>query len=199
MSEGKENNIKKKRILPKKPLLPRTTGKRDRLAWALQRGWLKPANSRRLTVFVIETRKGLPMGIRVRDWILMTVAWVGWGLLLFDAAVNRPSEANQLIGPGYWPHETVQELLFSLIIVASLVLVLVFFGLYTLYRFRNPAESHHPPEPLSAVEQAECCGLDVRLLKDWHAARKVKVEVGESGDMEHYEVYPQEEPDNVIL
>jgi hypothetical protein len=196
MSKGQFK--KKKSILPRKPILP-PAKERDRLAWALQRGWLKPAQSRKLTVFVIETRKGLPLSIRIRDWVLMSFAWGFWTLLLFDAAKNDPTESGQLVGPGYWPFSMYQELLFGLIVSASLVLVLMLFGTFTLYRFRNPIKKIHEPEPLKAEEQASSIGLNVKALKEWRMAKSLHVEISDEGNLDHYEIFPKEVPDSFIL
>lgn len=198
MSTSQSDTPEVKPILPKKPLLPRANGGQDRLAWALKRGWLKPSN-RHLTIFVIETRKGLPMKIRIRDWILMTLAWGAWILLLLDVAINNPEEAGQLIGPGYWSPDLVQELLFSLIVVTSLVLLLTLFGVHSLYRFRNPIKIIQEPLPLNTEEQAKCCGLSVSTMKDWRMAREIKVEIDEEGLMKSYEIFPQGPPESLII
>jgi len=199
MNKGQAKKItKKKPMLPRKPILPPAKD-RDRLAWALQRGWLKPAQSRRLTVFVIETRKGLPMHIRIRDWILMVFAWGFWALLLFDAAKNDPLEMGQSVGPGYWPFSMYQELLFGLIVSTAMVFALVLFGVYTLYRFRNPKNTILEPVPLGLEEQAQSCGLDTTGLREWRMARRLNVELNAKGDMEHYEIFPKEVPDSLIL
>lgn len=187
-----------KPILPQKPILP-VPKSRDRLALALQRGWVKPAHGRHLTVYVIESRSGLPWHIRIRDWFLMSLAWIGWGLLLFDAASNSPTEATRSFGPAYWYPNMSQELLFGLLIANSLILVLALFGTYTLYRFRNPLKEIPEPTPLRNEELTECCGIDIAILKEWHMARSLKISINDLGKMVDYEIFPQDPPEDVII
>lgn len=194
---NKEKKVAKP-ILPQEPTLPLPKS-RDRLALALQRGWVKPADSRHLTVYVIESRSGLPRHIRVRDWILMSLAWIGWGLLLVDAASNSPTQASRSFGPAYWSPGMYQELLFGLLIVTSLILVLALFGTYTLYRFRNPLKEIPEPKPVRNEELAKCCGLDTAILKEWHMARSMKININDQGEMADYEIFPQDPPDYAIL
>ena len=129
----------------------------------------------------------------------MSFAWGFWILLLFDAAKNNPAETGQAIGPGYWPFSMYRELLFGLIISVSLIIVLVLFGTYTLYRFRNPIKSIPEPEPLRDEELASCCGLDIKVLKEWRMARRLSVEINDEGDLHHHEIFPKEVPDSLIL
>ncbi len=187
-----------KAILPQPPTLP-VSKSRDRLALALQRGWLKPVTSRHLATYVIESRAGLPWRIRVRDWILMSLAWIGWGLLVIDAADNSPRPGAHSLGADYWIPELINELLFALIVADALVLVLALFGTYTLYRFRNPRKEIPEPEPLRDEELAECCGLDTEILKEWHMARSLTIDIDDQGQMAAYKIFPQGPPEDVIL
>ena len=187
-----------KAILPQSPTLPLPKS-RDRLALALQRGWLKPADSRHLSVYVIESRAGLPWRIRIRDWVLMSLAWIGWGLLLFDAMDNSSRLGDPALGGDYWIRELLNQLLFALLLANSLVLVLALFGTYTLYRYRNPRREILEPEPLRDGELAKCCGLDTEILKEWHMARGLTIDIDDQGKMAAYEIFPQGPPEDVIL